>query len=379
MNMEQANGIGLALLQAIAGQTQMPKTGGSGELDEFQKLLEEKSQEKDPMLEPPAKAEAPVKKPAEKDPVQKQEDPVEASKRMQVYLAPVDPGVLAQYPASWLPQNLQEGEPVVCIGVRSGENGEQIPILVGTNTAEKLYGKPVVDPALYDVSDPEADSMLEATDPTVEHGPAQLLEKVVNEQTGKTVQQAVEEVKPQGEEDDAQVELLDSQQGPRQLFRDVEAAPVKVGEAYDVQETQEPDVARQIDTQLAQALEKGESMVRIQLTPEHLGSVTVEISQSADGILRVALSAHSAETRGLLERHAGDLQGMLSSRGQEVQVDVQRQQESQQGQNQQHQQNYDGHNGHAQDGQERRQQRREHTSPQDFMQQLRLGLIPGEE
>ena len=70
---------------------------------------------------------------------------------------------------------------------------------------------------------------------------------------------------------------------------------------------------------------------------------------------------------------------MLSSRGQEVQVDVQRQQESQQGQNQQHQQNYDGHNGHAQDGQERRQQRREHTSPQDFMQQLRLGLIPGEE
>ena len=37
----------------------------------------------------------------------------------------------------------------------------------------------------------------------------------------------------------------------------------------------------------------------------------------------------------------------------------------------------DGHNGHAQDGQERRQQRREHTSsPQDFMQQLRLGLIP---
>ena len=377
--MEQANGIGLALLQAIAGQTQMPKTGGSGELDEFQKLLEEKSQEKDSLLEPPAKTEAPVKKTAEKDPVQKQEDPVEASKRMQVYLAPVDPGVLAQYPASWLPQNLQEGEPVVCIGVRSGENGEQIPILVGANTAEKLYGKPVVDPALYDVSDPEADSMLEATDPTVEHSPAQLLEKVTAEQFGKEVKQVAEEVQPQEGKDDPQMELLDAQQAPRQLFRDVEAAPVKVGEAYDAQQAQEPDVVRQIDTQLAQALQKGESMVRIQLTPEHLGSVTVEISQSADGILRVALSAHSAETRGLLERHAGDLQGMLSSRGQEVQVDVQRQQESQQGQNQQHQQNYDGHNGHAQDGQERRQQRREHTSPQDFMQQLRLGLIPGEE
>ena len=355
------------------------KDASGAKNDDFQKLIEKAaSGQPDSEVEQP-KAEKPATRKPEKSPGQKEEDPVEASKRMQVYLAPVSPEQLAQYPAEWLPQDLEEGEPIVCIGVRSGESGEQIPILVGANTAEQMYGKPVVDPALYDVSDPEADSMLEATDPTVEHGPAQLLEKVVNEQTGKTVQQAVEEVKPQGEEDDAQVELLDSQQGPRQLFRDVEAAPVKVGEAYDVQETQEPDVARQIDTQLAQALEKGESMVRIQLTPEHLGSVTVEISQSADGILRVALSAHSAETRGLLERHAGDLQGMLSSRGQEVQVDVQRQQESQQGQNQQHQQNYDGHNGHAQDGQERRQQRREHTSPQDFMQQLRLGLIPGEE
>lgn len=219
--------------------------------------------------------------------------------------------------------------------------------------------------------------MLEATDPTVEHGPAELLEKVVDEQAGKTVRQAVEEVQPQEEDGDAQVELLDSQQAPRQLFRDVEAAPVKVGETYDAQQAKEPDVAKQIDTQLAQALQKGESMVRIQLNPERLGSVTVEITRSAEGILHVALSAHSAETRGLLERHAGDLQGMLSSRGQEVQVDVQRQQESQQGQNQQHQ-NYDGHNGHAQDGQERRQQRREHTSTQDFMQQLRLGLIPAD-
>ena len=374
MNMEQANGIGLALLQAIAGQTQMPKTGGSGELDEFQKLLEEKSQEKDPLLEPPAKTEAPVKKPAEKDPVQKQEDPVEASKRMQVYLAPVDPGVLAQYPASWLPQNLQEGEPVVCIGVRSGENGEQIPILVGANTAEKLYGKPVVDPALYDVSDPEADSMLEATDPTVEHSPAQLLEKAVVRQAGKAMEQAVEEAKPQDTDNDTQVELIDVDQGPRQIFHDVKAAPIKVGEAPEMEQA---DPIQQIDAQLAQALQKGESVVRIQLTPENLGEVTVEISRSAEGVLRVALSASSADTRSLLERHAGDLQGMLSGRTeQSVEVSVQRQQESQQDQNQQH--SYDGHNGSAQDGQDRRRQQREHTTPEDFMQQLRLGLIPDE-
>ena len=76
-----------------------------------------------------------------------------------------------------------------------------------------------------------------------------------------------------------------------------------------------------------------------------------------------------------MQRHAGELQGMLNDRTQQsVEVSVQRQQESQQNQNQQH--SYDGHNGHAQDGQERRRQQREHTSPEDFMQQLRLGLIP---
>ena len=379
--MEQTNGIGMALLQTIAGQTQLPKTGG--ETDDFQKLLEEKSQEKDPLLEQPPKAEAkpttPAKKTDSKTPVQKQENPLERAKKL------AEQGAWFTQPQiGWADVNLETGETIAVyqpgeyVLAHLGGQTEVIPT-AGMEPWEQLQLQQLMNNSgqVIDVSDPEADAMLEATDPAVEHGPAELLEKVVDEQAGKTVRQAVEEVQPQEEDGDAQVELLDSQQAPRQLFRDVEAAPVKVGESYDVQQAKEPDVAKQIDTQLAQALQKGESMVRIQLNPERLGSVTVEISKSAEGILHVALSAHSAETRGLLERHAGDLQGMLSSRGQEVQVDVQRQQESQQGQNQQHQ-NYDGHNGHAQDGQERRQQRREHTSTQDFMQQLRLGLIPAD-
>lgn len=379
--MEQTNGIGMALLQTIAGQTQLPKTGG--ETDDFQKLLEEKSQEKDPLLEQPPKAEAkpttPAKKTDSKTPVQKQENPLERAKKL------AEQGAWFTQPQiGWADVNLETGETIAVyqpgeyVLAHLGGQTEVIPT-AGMEPWEQLQLQQLMNNSgqVIDVSDPEADAMLEATDPTVEHGPAELLEKVVDEQAGKTVRQAVEEVQPQEEDGDAQVELLDSQQAPRQLFRDVEAAPVKVGETYDAQQAKEPDVAKQIDTQLAQALQKGESMVRIQLNPERLGSVTVEITRSAEGILHVALSAHSAETRGLLERHAGDLQGMLSSRGQEVQVDVQRQQESQQGQNQQHQ-NYDGHNGHAQDGQERRQQRREHTSTQDFMQQLRLGLIPAD-
>lgn len=381
--MEQTGNVALSMLQTMASQTQQPKTGKGDGDSEFQKLIEKaKSGQPDSEVQEQPKADKPSPQKPAKAPAQKQqEDPVEASKRMQVYLTPLTPEELSQFPAEWLPQ-VQEGEPIVCIGVRTGENGQQqIPILVGAEQAQQMYGKQVLPPPeVMDPSDPEADAILEATDPTVEHGPAQMLEKLADQVAG------VEEKAPkpvqvrEAADTETDVEITDADQAPRQLFHDVEAAPVKVGEAYDVEQTDKVDVAKQIDTGVAEALQKGDSMVRIQLNPEHLGSVTVEITRSAEGIIRVALNAHSGETRGLLERHAGELQGMLSSRTrQEVEVNVQQNQEGQQGQNQQNP--YDGRNGHSQGGrEERRQPRREQSgSSQDFMQQLRLGLISGDE
>ena len=339
---------------------------------DFQKLMEKtQSGQTEPKAEQPARAEKPAAK-KEKSPAQKEEDPVEASKRLQVYLKPVSPEELAQYPAEWLPQ-VEEGEPIVCIGVRTGANGEDIPILVGAKQAAQMYGKPVVDPALYDVSDPEADAILEATAPGADNSPAAMLEKAVDEEAGQVAQAAVEEAQPQ-DKDDGQVELVDVEQGPQRVFRDVEAVPVKVGEAESAEPANEADVVRQVDVLASQAIQNGGSTVTVRLNPENLGEVTVEVSMKADGVLNVAISARSDDTRALLERHAANLQEMVSSRTQQsVEVNVQRQQESQQNQNQQ---NYDGRNGHAQDGQERRQRRQQHTSPEDFMQQLRLGLIP---
>ena len=264
----------------------------------------------------------------------------------------------------------ETGEYVV---MQVGEDGEVLSIIELDPWQQQQLQQFMHNMELMDqAKNPEADAMLEATDPTVEHNPADLLETAVDEQAGSAIGQAVESAKPQEKDEDQQAQVIDVDQGPQQLFHDVKAAPVKVG---DVETPQEPDVAGQIDVQVAHALQTGETMVRIQLTPENLGEVTVEITQSADGALRIALSAHNDSTRGLLERHANDLQGMLASRtDQSVEVSVQRQAGSQENQNQQH--SYDGHNGHAQDDQERRQQRQQHTSPEDFMQQLRLGLIP---
>lgn len=387
--MDQVN-VAAALLQTMASQTELPKPAGKTDgdgLSDFQKMLEEKSQEKDPLLEEPARTETrpksePVKK-TEKAPVQKQqENPLDRIKKLAEQGCPV-----LQPPIAMVTLDGQVYQPGEYVEVWTPTGVEIIPI-TGLDEAQMRELQQLLNSMgptqVVDVTDPAADALLEATDPNVEHGPAELLEEVVDEQAGKVIGQAVEGAQPQqqDEEETPQGELLDMEQAPRQLFRDVEAAPVKVGEVYDAQPAEETDVAQQLSAGVAQALERGESLVRVRLNPQSLGEVTVELRQSAEGILHVAITAQNSQTRGLLERHAGDLQGLLSARGQTVEVEVQQPQENQQNQNQHQnqQRNYEGQNGggQSQDGQERRQ-RRTHTSSQDFLQQLRLGLIPTEE
>lgn len=377
--MEQAN-IAMAILQTVSNATQLPKPSKGGGTDEFQKLLEEKSQAKDPLVEEQPKTDKPAAQKPGKAPVQKEnaENSLEQVKKLaeqgytmtqfnMAYCQPEAGQVLL--PGSYVQAELDGHKVLIPLaGLDEGQMQELQQFLDNTGVAA---------PAVY-AADPEAESMLEATDPNVEHGPAELLEEVVNEEVGQTVRQGVKEVQPQEEGgDDTQVEVIDVEQAPQRVFHDVEAAPVKVGEVYDLEQTDEADVIKQIDTAVVQALQKGESTLSVRLTPENLGEVTVQVSMKSGGILAVAISARNDDTRALLERHAGNLQEMLGSRVREsVQVEIQRQPESQQGQNQQ--QNYDGHNGHANGGQEQRRQRREHTSSQDFMQQLRLGLIPAD-
>lgn len=402
--MEQVNNnAALAMLQAVAAQTQTAQTDKSDGSGDFQKLME-KAQQSQPesgqpngKVEDTPKAEVPQEGKSEKTPVQKEDSLTRIKKMLEqngnaVAFKPDSYLILIDKNTGEMTASYNPGE---WVAVFTGEGVENIPITDLEPWQQAQLDQLLLDPHPIDVSDPRVDAMLKATAPDAENSPAALLEQVTSEQFGKVYQQTADKaadgklfeaerpekavfVEVGDDAEDAEVEVTGAEQAPQRLFHDVKAAPVKVGEVYDTEQTEAPDVAQQIDTGLAQALDKGDSMVRIQLNPENLGSVTVEISRSAEGIIHVALNARSGETRGLLERHAGELQGMLASRTQQgVEVEVQRQQESQQGQNQQHQQqNYDGRNGHAQDGQQRRHQRHEQTSSQDFIQQLRLGLIP---
>lgn len=382
--MEQTSNIANSLLQTVAAmQGNLPKaSAGTDGTDDFQKLLDKKAQEKDSLVEEPAKTpekpQTTTGKQTDKAPAQKKEDALSQVKKLaeQGY-------VITQPDVGTIQIDVTTGENIAEFAageyVLATLDGD-VQVIPTTDMApwEQVQLQQLVDeaPQPIDVSDPKADAMLEATAPGADNSPAAMLEKVVAEQTGQEIQPDAGEAQPRQRDDDTEVELIDVEQGPQHIFHDVKTTPVKVGEVERPQETEEPDVVQQLDGQIGLAIERGDSSVTVRLNPENLGEVTIEISMKDNGILSVALNAKNDATRALLDRHSDNLQQLLSSRVREtVEVDVQRQSESQQGQNQQHQ-NYDGRNGHAQDGQERRRRQQEPASSQDFMQQLRLGLIP---
>ncbi len=159
----------------------------------------------------------------------------------------------------------------------------------------------------------------------------------------------------------------------RPVFEDVRAVPVKVGEAPEAEKTQEP-VEVQVGKQLEKALAKGETKVEIQLNPDSLGKIHVELTLREDGGLLVQLHAENSRTQGILEKNLSGLEALLGrNTQQEVQVEVPRHQESQQ-------QNLFDQQKEQQQQQQQQQQRREHTqNSEDFLQQLRLGLIGPDE
>lgn len=384
--MEQVNSMMTTLMQTAAlvvNPAQSAKSEASG--DDFRKLMDKTASDtgKDAgtKTQTPEKTDNAVQGNNKEAPAQK-EDSLSQIKKM------LEQNGAFVYQPNWpcIQIDMQTGETIAkyepgeWVMVYTGEDFQAVPVADLEPWEQAQLKQLLVFPERIDVSDPKGEAMLEITAPDADNSPAAMLEKVVADRFGKVVEQPAEHIHPKAQKFDAglgtaddEVKILDAEQAPQKLFHDVKAAPIKVGETYQPEQTEKTDVAQQIDSRVAQALENGESTVRVELTPESLGTVTVEITRSAEGILKVALSAHSNETRGLLERHAADLQGLLGSRtNQTVEVEVQRQSEAQQNQNQQ---NYDGHNGQNHSGQEQRRRRDEHDS-RDFAQQLRLGLIP---
>ena len=162
------------------------------------------------------------------------------------------------------------------------------------------------------------------------------------------------------------------------VFRETQSTPVKVGERYETVDTQKPDMEAKLADTIRQAAQTGTERVEIRLTPANLGAVTIEMTKDASGALQVVLHAANSRAAGLLQQHLDGLHTALQSygAGQEVHVEVQRNQDSQQ----QHFQQADP-DGRGQQQRQRQQEERQDnpSDGQDFIQKLRLGLFGTEE
>ena len=181
-----------------------------------------------------------------------------------------------------------------------------------------------------------------------------------------TLMYALEDSDSNDQETDLNGEAL---AGGEPLFKDVKAAPVKVGENFQL-DTQQEDMDEVLADTVRYAAQAGLKEVEIMLNPQNLGSLTIKLTQSSDGILQVVFQTTTEKAANLLNQHLDNLNGLLQGVNQnEVRVEVQRGEDSQQAQQQQT--NPDGHNHQQQ--QQQQQQEEEHSG--DFLQKLRLGLF----
>jgi flagellar hook-length control protein FliK len=172
-------------------------------------------------------------------------------------------------------------------------------------------------------------------------------------------------------QDDGETAELPQGEGAlsKPLFQSSENLPVKVGETPTLH-TDSPDFTQQLGKQLNQTLAQGAQKIALQLSPEHLGTMLVEFTRSQDGTLRVVLQASNPQAASLLNQHTAGLSTLLQSSTQvPVYVEVQQQQDASQSDQQNQQQNHG--QGNQQDARHQRQQQQN----QDFLEQLRLGMV----
>ena len=151
--------------------------------------------------------------------------------------------------------------------------------------------------------------------------------------------------------------------------RETEQTMIKVGDG-DTLDATEPEFDKKLAKQIETALDRGQQKVTVQLTPEHLGKITIEMSKNDNGLLNVVLRTENEHTAHLLREQTSVLSNLLQHGGQdEVRVQVAQPQEAETQWKQPDQEQ----NGHNQQSQQQQKGKRDET--EQFLQQLRLGLL----
>ena len=147
----------------------------------------------------------------------------------------------------------------------------------------------------------------------------------------------------------------------------VQAEVLPAAEDGGTLDATEPDFAPRLAKAITEAEQEGARHVELKLAPEHLGKLSVELTQGKDGVLHIVFHAENEQAMKLLQEHSATLVSMLhGSHSGEIQVEVPRPQQGEQPWQQPEQQPGQQ---HGRNPQEQRQ------STEDFLQQLRLGLL----
>ena len=379
--MQMANQFAQSTLPAVG-------TGSETGKSDFQSLLEDKRAESGQTPERPAKEEdAPAKpedgqtqKPEDgqtAEQPQGQEPAVEAWKLGLLAYAGqlnIQPDVTAEVPvegqAAHLVAAVPEGEAAQAAPVAQAATEQAAAVPVQTEQAAQTAMPVQADeaqagqPQTVETRIPEAAETVQP-ETAVRQAPEASAGRDARPQGG------TEEQPAPGEDGRPQAELqVDGWQQP--LFREVEHMPVKVGDTTAL-DTTAPQFDNQLADTLDTALADGVQRLELKLTPENLGTVVVEMTRNPDGALHIVLRAETEQAARLLNDHSHSLGMLLQNSAQgEVRVEVPQPQQSEQQPWKQPDQN--GGQQQGGEGQPQRQHREE-RSTDDFLSQLRLGLL----
>lgn len=337
---------------------------------------------KDQQVEAPKKAETPKKTETvqKKEPAQKTEGKAVTNMK-DPRIRAMDPATQAQIAAGFItPVEMPNGNIALRIDAQptaiimpllpNGMRDPSQPVTLINSDGEKFEVYLDLENGDHKLFQLMASGERKQIDLFPEQPKADLLEGLKNLDTKVTTPR--EAMAETDDQDDGNLDA--SVMAEKPLFKDVKAAPVKVGENFQL-DTEKSDMDAQLADTIRFAAQQGLRQIEIRLSPENLGNLTVKLTQAADGTLQVVLHTANAKAANLLNQHIDNLNAALQGYGQsgEVRVEVQRGENSQQTQQQQQQTDPNGHNRQSQQQQEHRQEEQQHSG--DFLQKLRLGLF----
>ncbi|MBR6678206.1 MAG: flagellar hook-length control protein FliK [Oscillospiraceae bacterium] len=356
--MEQMQMTMLSMLQSMAmpQSNKAPEKVETNEGEDFRSMMEKQS--KQPETKEPVKDTVETELPKEDE---LDESAMQELAAMQLFVAETMQIVTVENEETVMAvENVLIAEETMAVPQQIVAETAEMPVNVMESGAEQMAAEVVETVVETAVEEPHAE---------VETANADAVPEVKTAEQSAGSNGAAQSGADAEQNEESFAEEAEVVMGEQKVFREVETAPVKVSDVAAEAETAE-SVKAQIGDKLTETLANGETRVELQLTPDHLGKITIELTKSGDGALHVTLFAENSQTRLMLERDMGGLQSLLHQNVREdVQVEVSHQDEAQQ---------HESYEGHQQRSREQ-EQRRERQQGEDFLNQLRLGLIPQEE